>query len=117
MLQPDTPGASRRTAMNKTLIALLAATAATLSLGAYADEALTHGQAGVANAQNKADYKADKQAAKDEMAANKANCRAETSGGVQHACKKDAKAQAKLDKADAKVDYKGEKADIKADTK
>jgi hypothetical protein len=103
--------------MNKTLIALVAAAAATLSLGAYADDTLTHGQASVANAQNKVDYKADKQGAKDDLAANKADCRAETTGSVQHACKKDAKAQAKLDKADAKVDYKAEKQDIKSDTK
>jgi len=102
--------------MNKTLIALLAACAATLSLGAYADD-LTHTQADAAKAQAKADYKADKAQAKADYHANKADCERHTEGAVERACKHDAKAQAKVDKADAKLDYKQDKADIKAETK
>jgi len=104
--------------MNKTFIALLAASAATLSLGAFADDdTMTHTDAGVAKAQAKADYKADKAQAKADYHANKAACERHTEGAVERACKHDAKAQAKVDKADAKLDYKEDKADIKSDTK
>ena len=111
------PGASRKRIMNKTLIALLAAATATLSLGAWADDPMTHSEAGAAKAQAKADYKADKAQAKADYHANKADCERHTEGAVDRACKHDAKAQAKVDKADAKLDYKQDKADIKSDTK
>jgi hypothetical protein len=103
--------------MNKTLIAILTATAALCSVGAYADEALTHSEAADQKTEAKADYKADKKVANANRDTNKADCKVTTSGGVERACKKDAKARAKVDKADAKLDYKGDKADIKADTK
>ena len=103
--------------MNKTLIAVLTAAAATLSVGAHADETLTRAQAADQKAEAKADYKAEKKAAKANRDLNKADCEVETSGSVERACKKDAKAQAKEDKADAKLDYKADKADIKAHTK
>jgi cell division septum initiation protein DivIVA len=115
--QPAWPGATRKRIMNKPLIALLAATAATLSLGAYAADTMTHDEADAAKAQAKADYKADKAQAKADYHANKADCERHTEGAVERACKHDAKAQAKVDKADAKLDYKQDKADIKGETK
>lgn len=110
----------RKNTMNKTLIALLAAVAATLSIGAQAadaDATLTHSQAADLKTQSNADYKANKKIADADHAVNKADCKTTLSGGTERACKKDAKAQAKLDKADAKLVNKSEKADIKADTK
>lgn len=101
--------------MNKTLIALAAAVAATLSLGAYADT-VTKSEANAQTTQAKGDYKADKAQAKADYNANKQDCRETTSGAVKRACKNDAKAQEKQDKADAKLDYKEQKADIKANT-
>lgn len=111
---------NRKTPMNKTLIALLAAAAATLSFGAYADAGdapLTHSEAADLKTQSNADYKANKKVADANHALNKADCKENTSGGVARACKKDAKAQARQDKADAKLGNKADKADIKADTK
>jgi hypothetical protein len=115
--QPVLPGALRKRIMNKTLIALLAAATATLSLGARADDPMTQSDPGVAKAQAKADYKADKARAKADYHANKADCERHAEGAVERACKHDAKAQAREDKADAKLDYKQDKADIKAETK
>ena len=106
----------RKSTMNKTLIALLAAATATLSLGAYADT-MTPSQADAAKTQAKGDYKADKAQAKADYNQNRADCKETTSGSVERACKKDAKAQEKQDKADAKLQYKQDKADIKSDTK
>ncbi len=103
--------------MNKTLIALLTAAAATLSLGAHAGATLTHSEAADQKTEAKADYKADKKAAAADYDLNKADCKVNSSGSVERACKKDAKAQTRLDKADAKVDYKSDKADTKANTK
>ena len=104
--------------MNKILIALFAASAATLSLGAYADDdTMTHTEAGAAKAQAKADYKADKAQAKADYHANKADCERHTEGAVERACKHAAQAPAKVDKADAKLDYKQDKAAIKSATK
>jgi hypothetical protein len=107
---------TERPIMNKTLIALLAATVATLSLGAHADT-MTPSQADAEKTQAKGDYKADKAQAKADFNQNRTECRQTTSGSVERACKHDAKAQEKQDKADAKLQYKQEKADIKADTK
>ena len=104
------------TIMNKTLIALLAATVATLSLGAHADT-VTPSQADAQKTEAKGDYKTDKAQAKADYNQNKNDCKATTSGAVERACKKDAKAQEKQDKADAKLDYKIDKADIKDNTK
>ena len=106
--------------MNKTLLALLAATATSLSFGAMAadnDATLTHSQASALKDQSDAQYKANKKMADADADVNKADCKAALSGGVKRACKDDAKAQAKKDKADAKLVNKAEKADIKSDTK
>ncbi len=101
--------------MNKTLIAVLVAAAATLSFGAHADT-ITPSQADADKTQAKGDYKADKAQAKADYNQNRTTCKQATRGGVERACKKDAKAQEKLDKANAKVDYKADKADINAAT-
>jgi hypothetical protein len=115
------PGHHRRKLpMNKTLLALLAAAAATLSIGAQAadaDATLTHSQAADLKTQSNADYKASKKIADADHAVNTADCKTTLGGGTERACRKDAKAQAKLDKADAKMQNKAEKADIKNDTK
>lgn len=103
--------------MNKTVIALLTAAAATLSMGAYAADELTHSQADALKDQSNAQYKADKKMADANLDVNKADCKTEFSGGVKRACKADAKAQAKQDKADAKLVNKAEKADINSNTK
>ena len=103
--------------MNKTLIALLTA-AATLSFGAHADsaaDAQARADYKADKAEAKADYKSDKAQAKADLKADKAACDSETSESVEHACKHDAKAHAKKDKADAKLQYKSDKADAKAD--
>jgi hypothetical protein len=106
--------------MNKTLIALLAAVAATLSLGAGAatvDGSLTHSQAADMKTQSNAQYKADKKIADARLDLDKADCKTALNGATERACKSDAKAQSKKDKADARLVNKAEKADIKADTK
>ena len=58
VLSPIRRALNAKTLMNKTLIALVAATAATFSLGAFADESTA--QAAVDKAQAKADYKSGK---------------------------------------------------------
>jgi len=108
----------RKHIMNKTLIALLTAAAATLSFGAHADsaaDAQARADYKADKAEAKADYKSDKAQAKADYKADKAACENETSESVEHACKHDAKAHAKKDKADAKLQYKSDKADAKAD--
>jgi len=84
--------------MTKTLTALLAAAGvAALSTVAYADDA-TH----QADKQATAQYKADKKRADANEDVNKAKCGSSlTSEG--RACKSDASALAKKEKADAKV--------------
>jgi hypothetical protein len=109
--------------MNKTLAALLATTATALCLGAHAADVATpapvldHAEAKDMKNQSDAQYKASKKEADARLARNKADCKSELSGGVEGACKGDAKAQAKKEKADAKLMNKAEKADIKSDTK
>ena len=91
--------------MNKTVIALLTAAAATLSLGAHADT-VAQSQADAQKAQAKGDYKGDKAQAQADYRHNKNDCKEAASGGVERACKKDAKAQEKQDKADIKSNTK-----------
>lgn len=68
VLSPIRRALNGKTLMNKTLIALVAASAATFSLGAFADESTA--QASVDKAQAKADYKSDKAQAKADLKAN-----------------------------------------------
>ena len=133
--------------MNKSLATLLAtAAAAGFSMGAYAQDTqpapgtpgttttttvttettetklvpapgLTHSEAKDAKIQSEADYKARKNIAEANHDLNKADCRTDSSGAVERACKSDARAQEKKDKADAKVIHKQEVQDINAQTK
>jgi hypothetical protein len=84
--------------MNKHLIALVAAA----GLGAFGAAAYADDASHQADKQNTAQYKADKKKAEANEDLNKAKCGSSlTEAG--RACKSDASAQAKKDKADAKV--------------
>lgn len=74
---------------------------------------LTRGEQHDLRAQSAADYKARKKIADANLAENKANCEQQAYGRLEHDCKKDAKLQAKKDKADAKVLHEEEKVDIR----
>ena len=133
--------------MNKSLATLLAtAAAAGFSMGAYAQDTqpapgtpgttttttvttettetklvpapgLTHSEAKNAKIQSEADYKARKNIAEANHDLNKADCKVDASGAVERACKSDARAQEKKDKADANLIHKQETQDINAVTK
>ena len=133
--------------MNKSLATLLAtAAAAGFSMGAYAQDAqpapgtpgttttttvttettetklvpapgLTHSEAKDAKIQSTAEYKARKNIAEANHDLNKADCKVDASGAVERACKSDARAQEKKDKADANLIHKQETQDINAQTK
>jgi hypothetical protein len=66
--------------------------------------------------QSKAQYKARKNIAEANHDLNKADCKVSSDGAVQRACKGDARAQEKKEKADAKLIHAEEKADIDAKT-
>ena len=131
--------------MNKSLTTLLVtAAAAGFSLGAYAQDAqpapgtpgttttvttdtvetkmvpapgITHSEAKDLKTESKADYKARKNIAEANHDLNKADCKVTTDGAVERACKADARAQEKKEKADAKLIHKQETQDINAQTK
>lgn len=66
-----------------------------------------------AKTQSKAEYKARKKVAEAQEDLNKADCEVSSDGAVERACKKEAKAQSKQDKAHAKTTYETEKQQIK----
>ena len=133
--------------MNKSLATILAtAAAAGFSMGAYAQDTqpapgtpgttttttvttettetklvpapgLTHSEAKDAKIQSTAEYKARKNIAEANHDLNKADCKVDASGAVERACKSDARAQEKKDKADANLIHKQETQDINAQTK
>ncbi len=78
---------------------------------------LTHSEAKDAKIQSTAEYKARKNIAEANHDLNKADCKVDASGAVERACKSDARAQEKKDKADAKLIHKQETQDINAETK
>ena len=126
---------------------LATAAAATFSLGAYAQDAqpapgtpgtttttttvttdtvetkmvpapgITHSEAKDLKTESKADYKARKNIAEANHDLNKADCKVNSDGAVERACKADARAQEKKEKADAKLIHKTETQDINAVTK
>jgi hypothetical protein len=61
----------------------------------------------------KAEYKARKQVAGANKTLNKADCEVKADGMLEHACKNEARAAAKLEKAEAKTTYEIEKKQIK----
>ena len=67
--------------------------------------------------ESKADYKARKNIAEANHDRNKADCKVGSDGAVERACKSDARAQEKKDKADANLIHKQETQDINAQTK
>jgi hypothetical protein len=74
---------------------------------------LTKGEQKDLKNQSEADYKARKKIADANLDENKAACENAAYGSLERACKKDAKVEAKKDKADAKVIHESEKVDIK----
>ena len=126
---------------------LVTAAAAGFSLGAYAQDAqpapgtpgtttttttvttdtvetkmvpapgITKSQAKDLKIESKADYKARKNIAEANHDLNKADCKVSSDGAVERACKSDARAQEKKEKADANLIHKQETQDINAQTK
>ena len=78
---------------------------------------ITKSQAKDLKTESKADYKARKNIAEANHDLNKGDCKVTTDGAVERACKADARAQEKKDKADAKLIHKVEQQDINAQTK
>ncbi len=78
---------------------------------------ITKSQAKDLKTESKADYKARKNIAEANHDLNKGDCKVNTDGAVERACKADARAQEKKDKADAKLIHKTEQQDINAQTK
>ena len=78
---------------------------------------LTKSEAKDAKIQSTADYKARKNIAEANHDLNKADCKVGADGAVERACKADARAQEKKEKADAKLIHKQETQDINAQTK
>ena len=78
---------------------------------------VTHKEAKDLKTESKADYKARKNIAEANHDLNKADCKVTTDGAVERACKADARAQEKKEKADAKLIHKTETQDINAVTK
>ena len=74
---------------------------------------LTRGEQHDMKVQSEADFKARKKIADANLDENKAACENAAYGSLEHACKKDAKAEANKDKADAKVIHEADKVDIK----
>ena len=78
---------------------------------------ITKSQAKDLKVESTADYKARKNIAEANHDLNKADCKVGSDGAVERACKADARAQEKKDKADANLIHKQETQDINAQTK
>ncbi len=70
-----------------------------------------------AKTHSKAEYKARKKIADANKDLNKADCETSADGSVERACKKEARATAKQEKAEAKTQYEMEKKQIKDSAK
>jgi len=108
-LAPGTPGTTTTTTVTTETIEtrLVPSTAA----------GLTPSEAHDALVQSRADYKARKDMAEANHDLAKADCRINSEGAVERACKADARAAEKKDKADAKLIHKQEVQDIDSQTK
>jgi hypothetical protein len=62
---------------------------------------------------SKAEYKARKKIAEANKELNKADCETSANGMAEHACKKNARATAKQEKAEAKMIHENEKKEIR----
>ena len=101
----------------KTLFAaLIAATLVSPSLPALAQEqpAINKQEAKDLNTQSKAEYEARKDLADANHELNKADCEITADGSAERACKKEAKAVRKAQKAEAKQIHESDKQAIKA---
>jgi len=78
---------------------------------------ITKSQAKDLKIESTADYKARKNIAEANHDLNKADCKVGSDGAVERACKSDARAQEKKEKADANLIHKQETQDINAQTK
>jgi len=78
---------------------------------------ISHSEAKDLKTESKGDYKARKNIAEANHDLNKADCKVGSDGAVERACKSDARAQEKKDKADANLIHKQETQDINAQTK
>jgi hypothetical protein len=110
--------------MKTTLSTLIAITAACYGLAAHAQTAdaasapaLTKQEAKDAKTQSGAAYKARKEVADANHELNKGDCEVAADGSTERACKQDAKAAKKHEKAEAKLIHEAEKDAIKAHSK
>jgi len=78
---------------------------------------MTRSEAHDARIQSKADYKARKNIAEANHDLSKADCKINSEGAVERACKHDARMEEKKEKADAKLIHKQEVQDIDSQTK
>jgi len=78
---------------------------------------VTSPEAKDAKVHSKAEYKARKKIADANKDLNKADCETKSDGMVEHACKKEARAAAKQEKAEAQVIHETEKKQIKEGSK
>ena len=113
--------------MNKKLLATMIA--ATLSYGVASAQPtqpdspstpapnIPSQEAKDAKVHSKAEYKARKKIADANKELNKADCETSANGMAEHACKKEARATAKADKAHAQKIHEDEKKEIKEGTK
>jgi len=78
---------------------------------------VTRNEAHDLKVQSKAEYKARKNIAEANHDLNKADCKVNSDGVVERACKADARAQERKEKADAKLIHKEETQEINAQTR
>jgi hypothetical protein len=109
--------------MKHTLASIIAITAACYGLAAQAADsaasapALTKQEAKDAKTQSDAAYKARKNVAEANHDLNKGDCKVAADGSTERACKKEARAIEKQEKAEAKTIHEAEKDAIKANSK
>jgi len=110
--------------MKKALTSMLAVTAACYGLALQAHAAdtaasapLTKQEAKDLKTESDAAYKARKKVADANEALNKGDCEVAADGSTERACKKDARAAAKHEKAEAKLKHEAEKDAIKSESK
>jgi hypothetical protein len=78
---------------------------------------ITRSEAKDLKTQSRGDYNARKNIAEANHDLNKADCKVGSDGAVERACKADARAQEKKEKADAKLIHQTETQDINAQTR
>jgi len=109
--------------MKNTLASIIALTAACYGFSAQAADAaastpaLTKQEAKELKTQSDSAYKARKHVAEANHDLNKGDCEVAADGSTERACKKDARAVKKQEKAEAKTVHEAEKDAIKANSK